>query len=745
MSIMVECHSCGRRFQAPPEFVGRRVKCKGCGVVFEVQAPPGLPAPEDAGDDFASLAPLEPSFADQNVENSNADGGPPRIGPRMETRIPAGDHVQDIPLYVPAALVGRPNVLNFHYNGAREVDQWLPLGLMIAGFAGLGLAASQQETNGIAWIAFVRFLIPCLLYVALIYPITLSMVRKAAREMRYQVPPQPKLRVFASYMPAFALTAGLWLAGGGLSVGQIFGAVLGLALSSGALWLLFRLRNEEISTTVAHGAGGFAIGLGISVALILSLNLLAGAIVTQSKAQASLPVSPFGPGLSWAAPVQAVAIKPKPAPVIAPPIQPSDASATPPASLVALERDRIPGPIDQVIRPLSRASTIGIVRHANNADVIEPWDTQTWQQLPGTLQLSTPHQGNFVISTDGQSLAWIAEWPRFSVQIWSFTDGSGRPRIIDLDKSLGEPELIGFITPDHLLIQWLGGKPKPAQPATVQPAPVGPARIESPTPPLRPLPTRARPVHSTPSLFDSDFQIAPADPVSPTPANTSSDHPDTGQMLQILSTNGNAIGQLTTPTLLSDTGHGSPNFAISTAAQRLIVVSKIGDAPALLQYDLARGVALPPIKIREIDPSFAAAPTGMAYSNDGKHLAVLYEHGGGAVVLSYDANTETKPQEFDYPSDPFDSAQGDEFTGNAIAWLDPSPFWTIRGRGLVDAQAGIHLKAADFNVPHVIGQRVLDGDRIELITAGNNAKQITVVTFDRLQLQSPSPVATSQP
>ncbi|MBN1587942.1 MAG: hypothetical protein JW888_00340 [Pirellulales bacterium] len=39
MSIRVECHSCGRKFQAPKRLAGQQVKCPGCSATIYVSTP----------------------------------------------------------------------------------------------------------------------------------------------------------------------------------------------------------------------------------------------------------------------------------------------------------------------------------------------------------------------------------------------------------------------------------------------------------------------------------------------------------------------------------------------------------------------------------------------------------------------------------------------------------------------------------------------------------------------------------
>ena len=38
MTIRVECHGCGRKFQAPKRLTGQQVKCPGCGAPIQVSS-----------------------------------------------------------------------------------------------------------------------------------------------------------------------------------------------------------------------------------------------------------------------------------------------------------------------------------------------------------------------------------------------------------------------------------------------------------------------------------------------------------------------------------------------------------------------------------------------------------------------------------------------------------------------------------------------------------------------------------
>jgi hypothetical protein len=169
-------------------------------------------------------------------------------------------------------------------------------------------------------------------------------------------------------------------------------------------------------------------------------------------------------------------------------------------------------------------------------------------------------------------------------------------------------------------------------------------------------------------------------------------------------------------------------LAVSSVANRMVIATKIGAMPTLEQFDLNTGHdLLNKIKVEEIDPTLAIAPTGLTYSNDGKRLAVMFEHERSALLLVFDANKGTKLCEFVYPDQPFPISR-DIFTGNALAALDPLPCWALYGQGIIDAEGGSLL--GQLQIDHVISQRSLSGNRLELITAASVGQQVTVVTLD---------------
>lgn len=147
-----------------------------------------------------------------------------------------------------------------------------------------------------------------------------------------------------------------------------------------------------------------------------------------------------------------VAARPKSSPsqIVASSTAPASTPETVEASIAGpLETNKIPGPIDEVLRPASRTPIVAIIKKSGGGCTIEAWNTQTWQQVGDSHSLAaTPEK--FVLSPDGKAIAYIAKWPRRSIQVWSF-DQNSVTGTIDLDE--GESKLLAFSSPDRILLQ----------------------------------------------------------------------------------------------------------------------------------------------------------------------------------------------------------------------------------------------------------------------------------------------------
>jgi hypothetical protein len=171
------------------------VKCKFCGTIFQV--PLATPSP-DEDSELDALEQLEKSASGLEPESPEGSTIKSRLIPRDEKHLKANPHADEIPVAGPVPTQGRANVLYFRYPGARQIDQWLPLGLLLLGLAGLAaVIAGTRDTDDLTWIAISRFLIALFFYFVIIFPITSSMLRKAGRELGYRPPPSVSLRTFA--------------------------------------------------------------------------------------------------------------------------------------------------------------------------------------------------------------------------------------------------------------------------------------------------------------------------------------------------------------------------------------------------------------------------------------------------------------------------------------------------------------------------------------------------------------------
>src|SRR5438874_2173296 len=76
MAIDVRCTGCGKSYTVDPQFVGRRVRCKHCGDIFQIALPPGGEAAPQETDPFASVAALEDAAGSMPVDVDAAPSRP---------------------------------------------------------------------------------------------------------------------------------------------------------------------------------------------------------------------------------------------------------------------------------------------------------------------------------------------------------------------------------------------------------------------------------------------------------------------------------------------------------------------------------------------------------------------------------------------------------------------------------------------------------------------------------------------
>jgi hypothetical protein len=123
------------------------------------------------------------------------------------------------------------------------------------------------------------------------------------------------------------------------------------------------------------------------------------------------------------------------------------------ARLVGNVRVVVPGPFKQVIHPAVPAQRLAVVRDGRPGhDKVELWDTAQWQKAADLEVPRTPEGNRYVLSPDGDTLCYVTDFPRLAVQVWSFKTGRAL-RAVDLEPADGPPELLGFASPEQLVLR----------------------------------------------------------------------------------------------------------------------------------------------------------------------------------------------------------------------------------------------------------------------------------------------------
>ena len=121
--------------------------------------------------------------------------------------------------------------------------------------------------------------------------------------------------------------------------------------------------------------------------------------------------------------------------------------------IVAGIRTVVPADIGAVIYPTVPGPWVAIVRPGRAGhDHIERWSTETWQKT-GEIDVPRDQGGNeYALSPDGETLAYVSDFPRHAVQLWSFKERRSM-RQLPLDDGDGEAVLIGFASAEQVVVQ----------------------------------------------------------------------------------------------------------------------------------------------------------------------------------------------------------------------------------------------------------------------------------------------------
>ncbi len=676
MQVTVVCDNCQKAYAADASLAGRRMRCRGCGNIVTVPHQSGAPGAGEGesadGPDLDALAQVERSFAgsDALAAAHASTRVQQAVGPNQadQSNLPTG--MEDVPLSGEGIeQAGRAN-LRFNFAGSKELDLIAPWLLVVGSLIWLFGHSSRTNRTDAGWITLTAAVAWIGFYAGLIWPITFAMIKQAGKTVGFQLPRTARFRTFASYMPALVLTATLWMLGHGAIASALMGALGGLLVASCCVWILFRLRPEEVPVTAGLGATGYLLGVVLSGALLFGLNALARSIADATGTTA-IPMSPFGAGFVWSPINSAAAIEaearartrtvraeradPK---VIAPPVVETGPSGPPPvtpqlaatvtSAAAAVITDILPrGPVVDVgpqiaaptsplVASFSPASAMRlpadkfifaltpspfVATMQRNAGLVSfvCWDSRTWKRVnPQPVSIKAA-QGNddFVLSADGARLARTATFLRREIEIYSFATPNRAPETIPLNESAeGMHKLLGFL---------------PAEPDAAPPknerivitADTAGKILANAFDLVKKLPVRLKPLELPP--------------------------PEGGRSMMVL----------------------------TAKARYFAMVGQHSDrrVPAVRFFSMnaERMVSSHEIPITGLPSNWSTVPMGFAVTTDTTAetdtlAAVLFEHPGGAIVYAFKQGSESKAGEFVDRNGQL-ARRSTGYTGPALLWV----------------------------------------------------------------------------
>jgi hypothetical protein len=699
---------------------GRRVRCKQCGVTFQL---PNEPTSDE---------PFQPHFVDEHDHSQGQRTGsllddahgPPEenafqpapipVRPTPEIQPPFGDEPFD-PNAVEADSVFESAFQDFYpsrgntpfvFPGSRGLDRWLPTVVVIGCLGWLAyLTLVPGEAHEPQWVGTVRLLILMMAYTGVVFPISLKGIRIAARKLNYELPSHAPWRAFGTFLLPVTIGCAVWLSSGSVP-GFILGAVLGLVVALPIMWLLFRIRGDDLPMTFGHGSAGYGIGLVAAILLLSLLNLIVAGAVRASKAQHTLAISPFGPGFSWDGPTivekpekkSAVAKAPpsnvpvtpttkafseakekpatQPLPSVAtsqpapPPPQTVQTQPIPPdvaqqpahGEIVASATVRITGETEPYVYPLLGGRAVAVVRASSraNEDRIELWSIADWTPLhEKSFARSALRADYFHLSPDGNLLARLTEFPVLGVQVYAFKEDELLRPSIRLDPAGAAPSIAGFIGPDQLLTFLINGPKSAAEVWDVRSA--------------------------------------------------------------------KRVRHLDVPGLRAQPG----SFAVSRDGKQLAAIIREDASGPLLNgrldvYNFSTQKLSRRIIIDELQWNPNVKPSGLAFNEEGDKLAALFEHQGQGLFLSWGPNSDIPEHQHLYPGGLVpENVNVGAFRGSSFALVEQGRSWLYYGASLFDTASGREL--GRLGIERVISQKEISPSTVLLVQDGPTQGKSTLL------------------
>jgi hypothetical protein len=458
MALTATCTSCGKRFRAPEALAGKLIECRGCGAVFSV--------PETDAEAEVASAPDRSSPPTASASASADDTA------SMQAIEDEGAGLSEVRGHARAPVSPASRRVEFYRSEAMEhIDRWAPPGLVLIGLLTVVLNTLAYADGAPGWLGWTRVLVALGLFAAVALPIAGLGLMIAARSTAAAKPRNTAWRLFASFFPAFAIAMPIWHVMGGVTGEVVFASAFGVVISGGLVILLFRLQGNQMVPVTSMACGGFVLGSVLCVALAGGLNYVANQLAATFKLT-GVPASPIAHGLPWELVSESESGPPVPAPAPAArtthsgspgsttvPARPAARGRymTSPAVLTA-DEVQISGTYRTLLRPGTGPGMIAVIRGLEASNLpVEVWDAVR-SRSSGRAVFAEPQaasddalEAGYALSPDGGLLARVADFPRRSVQFWSYTSARVETARDLPPASDSAVRLLGFVDNTRLL------------------------------------------------------------------------------------------------------------------------------------------------------------------------------------------------------------------------------------------------------------------------------------------------------
>jgi hypothetical protein len=732
--MLIECTACHKKYNADQRVAGKRVWCKHCGTVFDVPLPEEVGLEPDQADDLSDLAALAGQEEDLSSASATAvHVTHPTIAPNSKltggySKMERTREADEYGLATDQPFDDRRPNTPFRFPGAAELDQWLPWVLTVGGLLWAAWLYAQWEDGAPVWVNLLRPTVYIGLFLLIIRPLGVMGLRKGAERARLRLPPQSGWRALAIFTLPFLLGSLLWIAGGDVP-SLVMGLVAGLVLAVLAMWLLLRLNPPELAPVGISGSAGFIAGCAIVTALIVGGNFALLAAMRSQNKLAEVTSSPLGATLMWDQPPPA---SPAPAgpsapegtpPVVADASQPPQAPAPPagatsrPAELAMATSPTSPPAL--TTQPTHAPETVVADTSAPSGATTKPATTTRPTLVENTTEPSFKPASPIV-----QGIEVMADIGEFDDVIYPLTPSTNaaivRTRGSEGDVieswSLNPPKREGtarfnhaagqrdryIISPDGDLLVRIVNWPKLA----AQVWSFGRQQV------IQSIDLDSRYGQGTLLGFANDRQFV----------MQWQQGPDYG-LEYIDAVAGRHLRQVPLPRGQRDLN----GYAFSPDGHFIAVPAQYDQGAYIALYEFPSGRPGKRFKLKDIDPHSAVLPAGIAFSPDGRRIAVLFQQNGNGLLLSWNTTGVIPPLEYIYPNG-FGFTDRHGLKGTAIQWLDGGA-WLLWGRGIIDTDTGRFL--GQIGLDDVLDQQWIQPRTVQLIipSAGGGREQLMRVRF----------------